>query len=127
MTRPQYLEDLDRLNLIDDTLNRLSDCVTESPIHSVTAGRSSSRELSGTLKVMKRVEQVFQGKFVILLSYHVFVVGVTFVLFHFWLTALDQVLFEDVLDGGGEEGAILNDGTTTEGEDWNGYTSGDFY
>lgn len=42
-------------------------------------------------------------------------------------TALDQVLFEDVCDGGGEEGAILNDGTTTEGEDWNGYTSGDFY
>lgn len=41
--------------------------------------------------------------------------------------ALDQVLFEEVLDGGGEEGAILNDGTTTEGEDWNGYTSGDFY
>ncbi len=45
----------------------------------------------------------------------------------FWSSALDQVLFEDVLDGGGEEGAILNDGTTTEGEDWNGYTSGDFY
>lgn len=63
--RPQYLEDLERLNLIDDSLNRLADCVNESPIHSVTAGRSSSRELSGTLKVMKRVEQVFQGKFVI--------------------------------------------------------------
>ncbi|XP_057375457.1 mucin-5AC-like isoform X2 [Daphnia carinata] len=99
--RPQYVDDLERLGLIDDALNRLSDCASESPIHSVTAGRSSSRELSGTLKVMKRVEQVFQ--------------------------ALDQVLFEDVLDGGGEEGAILNDGTTTEGEDWNGYTSGDFY
>ena len=42
---------------------------------------------------------------------------------------MDQVLFEEVLEGGGEEGAILNDGgTTTEGEDWNGgYTSGDFY
>lgn len=99
--RPQYVDDLERLGLIDDALNRLSDCASESPIHSMTAGRSSSRELSGTLKVMKRVEQVFQ--------------------------ALDQVLFEDVLDGGGEEGAILNDGTTTEGEDWNGYTSGDFY
>ena len=60
--RPQYVDDLERLNLIDDTLNRLADCVTESPIHSVTGGRSSSRELSGTLKVMKRVEQVFQGK-----------------------------------------------------------------
>ena len=46
---------------------------------------------------------------------------------YFGHLALDQVLFEDVLDGGGEEGAILNDGTTTEGEDWNGYTSGDFY
>ncbi|EFX86641.1 hypothetical protein DAPPUDRAFT_307901 [Daphnia pulex] len=99
--RPQYVDDLERLGLIDDALNRLSDCASESPIHSMTAGRSSSRELSGTLKVMKRVEQVFQ--------------------------ALDQVLFEDVLDGGGEEGAILNDGTTTEGDDWNGYTSGDFY
>jgi len=31
------------------------------------------------------------------------------------------------MEGAGEEGAILNDGTTTEGEDWNGYTSGDFY
>ena len=58
---PQYAEDLERMNLIDDALHRLSDCVAESPIHSVTAGRSSSRELSGTLKVMKRVEQVFQG------------------------------------------------------------------
>lgn len=63
LSRPQYVEDLERLNLIDDALNRLSDCVTESPIHSVTAGRSSSRELSGTLKVMKRVEQVFQGSY----------------------------------------------------------------
>ena len=118
--------------MIDDTLNRLSDCVTESPIHSVTAGRSSSRELSGTLKVMKRVEQVFQGKFVILsscqitkLRLHSFVF--CFLSSYFGHLALDQVLFEDVLDGGGEEGAILNDGTTTEGEDWNGYTSGDFY
>ena len=42
-------------------------------------------------------------------------------------TALDAVLFEEVMEGAGEEGAILNDGTTTEGEDWNGYTSGDFY
>ena len=41
--------------------------------------------------------------------------------------ALDSVLFEEVMEGAGEEGAILNDGTTTEGEDWNGYTSGDFY
>ena len=44
--------------------------------------------------------------------------------------ALDQVLFEDVLDGGGEEGAILNevfDGNA-QGEDWmNGYTSAEFY
>lgn len=42
---------------------------------------------------------------------------------------MDHILFEEVLDGGGEEGAILNDGTTTEGDtDWNGgYTSGDFY
>jgi len=102
--RPQYTDDVERMNLIDDALHRLSDCVVESPIHSVTTGRSSSRELSGTLKVMKRVEQVFQ--------------------------ALDQVLFEDVLDGGGEEGAILNevfDGST-QGEDWiNGYTSAEFY
>jgi len=47
-----------------------------------------------------------------------------------YFTALDQVLFEDVLDGGGEEGAILNevfDGST-QGEDWiNGYTSAEFY
>jgi len=99
--RPQYVGDLERLGLIDDTLNRLSECATESPINSVTAARSSSRELSGTLKIMKRVEQVFQ--------------------------ALDQVLFEEVLEGGGEEGAILHDGTATEGEDWNGYTSGEFY
>ncbi len=68
LTRPQYVDDSERLGLIDDALNRLSDCASESPIHSMTAGRSSSRELSGTLKVMKRVEQVFQGKFVILLS-----------------------------------------------------------
>jgi hypothetical protein len=68
LTRPQYVDDLERLGLIDDALNRLSDCASESPIHSMTAGRSSSRELSGTLKVMKRVEQVFQGKFVILSS-----------------------------------------------------------
>ena len=47
-----------------------------------------------------------------------------------YFPALDQVLFEDVLDGGGEEGAILNevfDGNT-QGEDWmNGYTSAEFY
>ena len=122
------MDDLERLGLIDDALNRLSDCASESPIHSMTAGRSSSRELSGTLKVMKRVEQVFQGKFVILSSrgiYHESRSDISFCLF--WSSALDQVLFEDVLDGGGEEGAILNDGTTTEGDDWNGYTSGDFY
>lgn len=103
--RPQYAGDMERHLLIDDALHRLSDCVTESPIHSVTAGRSSSRELAGTLKVMKRVEQVFQ--------------------------VLDQVLFEDVLDGGGEEGAILTEGfdaLAAEGDDWNnGYTSSEFY
>ena len=86
LTRPQYLEDLERLSLIDDTLNRLSDCVTESPIHSVTAGRSSSRELSGTLKVMKRVEQVFQGKFVILSSCQITKLRLhSFVFFSFFL------------------------------------------
>lgn len=56
--RPQYLEDMERLGMIDETLGRLSECVTESP---VAGGRSSSRELSGTLKVMKRIEHVFQG------------------------------------------------------------------
>lgn len=63
---PQYTDDVERMNLIDDALHRLSDCVVESPIHSVTTGRSSSRELSGTLKVMKRVEQVFQGNITLL-------------------------------------------------------------
>ena len=61
--RPQYLADGERLALIDDTLGRLSECQSESPVNSVTAARSSSRELSGTLKVMKRLEQVFQGNF----------------------------------------------------------------
>lgn len=117
------MDDLERLGLIDDTLNRLADCVTESPIHAVTGGRSSSRELSGTLKVMKRVEQVFQGIFSFINSNEVIIIN------YYLKLALDQVLFEEVLEGGGEEGAILNDGgTTTEGEDWNGgYTSGDFY
>ena len=53
-----------------------------------------------------------------------------FFFFFFFLVALDQVLFEDVLDGGGEESAILNevfDGNP-QGEDWiNGYTSAEFY
>lgn len=60
--RPQYADDMERSALIDESLMRLAECANESPLHAVTAGgRSSSRELSGTLKVMKRVEQVFQG------------------------------------------------------------------
>ena len=123
--RPQYVDDLERLNLIDDSLNRLADCVTESPIHSVAAGRSTSRELSGTLKVMKRVEQVFQGK--LFITRFLSAVRLKIKSFLFFPTALDAVLFEEVVEGAGEEGAILNDGTTTEGEDWNDYISGDFY
>lgn len=81
LARPQYVDDLERLGLIDDALNRLSDCASESPIHSMTAGRSSSRELSGTLKVMKRVEQVFQGKsFILFCCVMAKDFGVTFVL-----------------------------------------------
>jgi hypothetical protein len=78
---------------------------------------------------MKRVEQVFQGKLLIT----TFFVScpsqdkIIFIFLFFFQTALDAVLFEEVMEGAGEEGAILNDGTTTEGEDWNGYTSGDFY
>ena len=125
MDSPQYAEDIERVNLIDDALLRLSDCVAESPIHSVTGGRSSSRELSGTLKVMKRVEQVFQGK----IGTYTNKSFSNSYLTVFFCAALDQVLFEDVLDGGGEEGAILNEGfDVPEGEDWhNGYTSGEFY